>query len=340
MENKRINYSLILQLILKRKFLYVKPLIIVTILSAIYIFSLPRYYTCQVKLAPEYDLGGMSTLSSLASSFGFDIGNQATTDAISPTLYPDLISSNKFLVKMFDIKVKDSGNTISTSYYDYLKNHQQHPWWQHITSWIKGLFTTPGAQSKEVNPFHLTKEQWNIVQEINDNIKCKTDKKTDVITITVTDQDANICACLADSVRQRLQDFITDYRTSKARVDLKYYKELASKAHDDYQRARQVYATYCDVNQDVTLQSFRSKQEDLENEMQMKYNIYTTMHTQLQAAQAKVQQKTPAFTVLQDASIPIKPAGPKRVFFIIGMIMLTTIGVSIYILKDIIKESI
>ena len=64
--------------------------------------------------------------------------------------------------------------------------------------------------------------------------------------------------------------------------------------------------------------------------MQLKYNTYTTLMTQYQAAKAKVQERTPAFTLVQGAAVPIKPAGPKRMIFVIGMCVLAVFGTSLY----------
>ena len=79
---------------------------------------------------------------------------------------------------------------------------------------------------------------------------------------------------------------------------------------------------------------YRAKQNDLENDMQLKYNTYTTINTQLQAAKAKVQEKTTAFTVLKGAAVPIKPTGPKRMIFIFGMLILAAFGTMVYIIKN------
>ena len=73
------------------------------------------------------------------------------------------------------------------------------------------------------------------------------------------------------------------------------------------------------------LESYRAKQTDLENDMQLKYNTYTTLMTQYQMAKAKVQERTPAFTLVQGAAVPIKPAGPKRMLFVAGMCVLALV---------------
>ena len=78
----------------QKKKLFFKVLPVVFVLSCVYIVLIPRYYTCSVMLAPEVEnptSGGM--LTSLASSFGVNLNAGMTTDAISPTLYPDLMES-------------------------------------------------------------------------------------------------------------------------------------------------------------------------------------------------------------------------------------------------------
>ena len=72
-----------------------------------------NYYTTDVKLAPELGINSsVSTLSSIASSFGFDIGDLKTNDAITPLLYPDLMEDNGFVYSLFDIKVQTKDGTI------------------------------------------------------------------------------------------------------------------------------------------------------------------------------------------------------------------------------------
>ena len=185
-----------------------------------------------------------------------------------------------------------------------------------------------------MNPYMLSKKQDDVASAIRKGISISIDKKTAVITISTEAQDPLVCKTLADSVKERLQVFITNYRTRKARVDEQYYKTLASEAKREYERARQLYGSYADANTDVVLTSMRAKQEDLENEMQLKYNAYTAMTTQYQAAKAKVQERTPAFTVVKGAAVPIKATGPKRMIFVLGMLILAFILSTLYIIKD------
>ena len=325
----------------KRKIYYI-VLPIVFILSCAYILCIPRTYSSSLSLAPEIsnnsNLGG--TIGSLASSFGIDIGNMETSDAINPMLYPDLMEDNGFVVGLFNIKVATEDGSVKCSYYDYLTKHQEHPFWTKGINSIKNLFAkeeeVKANGGTQMNPYMLSKKQDGVASAIRKSISISIDKKTAVITISTEAQDPLICKTLADSVKERLQVYITNYRTRKARVDEQYYKTLMTEAKHEYEKARQRYGSYADANTDVQLASLQSKQDDMENDMQLKYNAYSAMLTQYQAAKAKVQERTPAFTVVKGAAVPIKPSGPKRLIFVIGMCFVATLILSLYSIKDII----
>ena len=341
--NEVIDLRVIFKKILANKKLYIKVLPIVFVLSCAYILCIPRTYTSSLSLAPEMNnsssLGG--TIGSLASSFGFDLGSMETSDAINPMLYPDLMEDNGFIVGLFDIKVVSADGEIKCNYYDYLTKHQDEPFWSKGIGSIKNLFAekeTPIKGASKSSPYMLSKRQDGIVEGIRKDITISIDKKTAVITITAQAQDPLICKTLADSVKERLQVFITNYRTSKSRIDEEYYKNLATEAKHEYEKARQLYGSYADANTDLQLASLRSKQEDLENDMQLKYNAYSTMMTQYQAAKAKVQERTPAFTIVKGAAVPVKASGPKRMIFVISMLFLAFIATTLYIAKDELKD--
>ena len=321
--NSKIDFASLWQSVKSRRRLYAKVLGITFVLACIYALSLPKSYTCEVMLAPELSMTSSRTsLTALASSFGLKMGTSSVgNEALFPTLYPDLMNSVDFKTSLFPVRVHKKDSTRVMTYYDYLLTEQKQTWWSSliggILNGISSIFPVDSAQlakanKKEVDPFRLTKKQTAIVNSLKRKIVCDVDKKTMVITIQVHDQDPWIAATMADSVKARLQDFITQYRTGKARKDLEYQKKLFAETKREYDRARQLYAEFADANQDIILQSVRTKQVDLENEMQLKFNAYNAVANQLQAAKAKVQEETPAFTTLQSATVPVKPVGPKR----------------------------
>ena len=328
-----INLRLIVKKIKEHKLLYFVTLLVAFVLSVYIILCVPRYYTTDIKLAPEVESSSSSgAIGSLASSLGFDMSQLKSSDAITPLLYPELMEDNKFIVDLFSIQIQTIDGK-RYSYFDYLANRQKEPWWSTI------LGKKEGPLKVDIkSPYYLNKMQDKVVEAIRSNISLKVDSKDGVITIATTAQDPLTCKILADSVSNVLKRHITAYRTDKARKDVAYYKQLVGEAKASYERSRQIYASYSDANQDVILQSVQSKIEDLENDMQLKFNTYSNAKNQYDAARANLQEKTPVFTVLKGASVPIKPAGPKRMIFVLVMELLTGIILTIWVLrKDISK---
>ena len=326
----------------KHKKLYYKVLCITFIISAIITLSIPNYYKCTVMLAPEIPGGnkGTSGLASLASSFGVNLGSaSAGTDAIMPNLYPDLMNSVTFRTSLFPVRVQREDDDSTMTYYDYLMNHQRRPWWsagmkavgEGIASAISSIFGHEKETSDKVNPFRLTEQQSGIIELMGKKVVCDVDKKTFVITIDVTDQDPLVAASLADSVQTRLQDFITDYRTRKARVDLEYNQKLFKEAKERYEKARKRSAAFNDANQRVFLDRIRSEAADLENETQLQLRAYSQVAAQLQLAEAKVQEETPAFTTLQPATVPVRKSGPKRSQLCLMFLFLAFLTTTVYV---------
>lgn len=333
-----------------RKRLFIKVWLITIVVSAVWIFPKPRYYTTEVLLAPESNNGGLSsgTLGSIASSFGINLSSEQGADAIYPMIYPDIFSTKDFAVSLLDIQVETLDGSVHTDYYTYLSKHTKVAFYsipfiwlrKQLKSWFDDRPKSDAIEGGKINPHRLTDEQEGIVKGVQKNITCDVDLKTELISISVTDQDPLVCATIADSLSARLQHYITVYRTSKARVDLEYYEKLTEEARLNYEKSLNAYGAYCDANRDVILQTAISERDRLENDMQLKLNTYNTLNTQLEIAKAKVQERTPAFTVLQGASLPTKPAGPKRIIFIIGMLFLSTIGTILHIFKHQIKNQI
>ena len=244
------------------------------------------------------------------------------------------MEDNGFVTNLFNVRVKTVDGSIETTYHDYLQKHQKPVIWIVPIDWMKNLFRSKQkAEERTIDPYNLSKDEDAIAGSIRNNIKINFDKKTAVISISVKDQDPLICKTIGDSVKERLQEFITDYRTSKARTDYEYYMKLTMEAKQEYEKTRQQYGRMADASTNVALKSLELQLEDMENDLQLRYNTYTTLNTQMQASKAKVQERTPAFTVIKGASVPIKPAGPKRMIFVAFMLMLTFAGTSLYILR-------
>lgn len=328
MQNKKININVIkvLSAIKKDKKIFIAVISCFTVLGLIVALNTPKSYTSSTELAPEASSkNDISDLTNIASMIGMNMQFGNSSDAIYPEIYPDLLKSNEFIVGLFNIPVKSLDGKIKTSYYNYLEKYQKTPFWLKATGFVisklKGEQKQKQGSKAKIDPSMLTKKQQNIADAIRSNITCEVDQKTSIINISVKDQDPLIARTIADSIKNRLQIYIYDYRTKKARNDLEFTKKLFKEAKQQYDKSRQQYSYYADMNNDLVLESYKSKIEDLENEMQLKYNIYTQVVQQLQLAEAKVQENTPAFTIVQAPAVPNKASSRPRLFTLIMWII-------------------
>lgn len=341
-----IDLKQVIGKLLQKKWMVIISTIAVFIIASILIVFVPRGYTSQVMLAPEDDGSSASSLSEIASSFGFDFAAMRSSDAIYPLLYPDLFNSNDFVVGLLETRVKTLDGSLDTTYLEYLMNHQKYAPWKPVINGLKRLLrpkprkavNAVSGKKDGIDPFMLTEKEYSIVKKVKEVIKCTVDKKTNVITISVIDQDPLICATMADSACSHLQDFITQYRTSKARADFDYYTKLTQEAKLEYEQAMKEYSDYCDSHKGMVLQAHISRRDELESEKDAKYNTLTALNAQIQTAKARIQERTPAFTMLQNASVPIKPSKPKRMFFVLCMTMLAFLVSSFVALKKVLTE--
>ena len=288
------------------------------LIGLVIVFSIPREYTTEAMIAPELsDNKGTGGLSSLAAMAGLNLNATSGADAIYPDLYPNIVSSTPFITGLFNVRVKDLDEEVDTTLYCYLNEYQRMPWWSLITSapfkalgWVVSLLTDE-EDDGIFDPFHLTKEETDTAKELSERI---------------------ISACLTDTVVRRLQDYITEYRTTKARQDFQFQEKLFERKKKEYEKAQENYAKFADANKNIILLSYRAEQERLENEMRLAYQVYTSVAQQLQMAEAKVQEITPVYTIIEPSTIPIKPSKPRKALMLIGIVFLTGLGCVSWIL--------
>jgi hypothetical protein len=341
-EEEEIDLLELAQKLWNERKLIIKVCCIAAVVGVVVAFSIPKVYTTTVTLAPETSGksagGGLGSLAALA---GVNLNSSSGGDALTVNLYPDIVSSVPFLTGLFDVHVVDAKQNIDTTLYDYMLNDQKSPWWGTIIGapfkalgWVKSLFTDKPKEAGEgkIDTFQLTPEESGVMSAIGSCISVSVDNKTGLTTIEVTMQDPVISATLTDTVMNRLQEYITDYRTMKARHDLAYIQKLYDESREDYYKAQQRYARYIDSNQNIILSSYRTESERLQNEMNLAYSVYNQTAQQLQVAKAKVMEITPVYTVVQPATVPLHPSKPKKSMLLIGFVFLGFVGTSAWVL--------
>ncbi|MDE6300433.1 MAG: chain-length determining protein [Muribaculaceae bacterium] len=311
------------------------------VIGLIVAFSIPKEYTTSVALAPEWNNNKSSNtgLSALASMAGLNLGSSGGTEALFPILYPDVVRSVPFITGLFDVKVRLSEEDSTTmTVQQYVTNEVRAPWWSYIMGLpgqlIGMMFSSDeeGEQDHKLDNFNLTQEEFGLYMFLQNSIAANYDMKTAIVSISVTMQDPLVSALLADTVVTRLQEYITDYRTNKARQDLEYELMLNENAKKNYYEAQQKYAEFLDRNQGLAFHISQTEKERLANESSLAFNLYNQTAQRVQAAQAKVQETTPAYAVITPATVPLYASRPRKAMILIGFTFLAFVACAAWIL--------
>ena len=304
------------------------------IIGIIVAISIPKQYTVKVILSPEMGNNKGGGLSGLAASFlGSGVTMGDGTDALNASLSADIVSSTPFLLELSNMKVPVSGGEeISLSSY---LNEESSPWWGYVIGFpgmvmggAKSLFTEnedePISSDKvSRGAIELSKKETEKIETLKKMIAAAVDKKTSMTSISVTFQNPKVAAVVADSVVKKLQEYIIDYRTFKAKEDCIYLEKLFKERQQEYYAAQKKYADYLDSHDNIILQSVRAEQERLQNDMSLAYQVYSQVASQLQVARAKVQEEKPVFAVVEPAVVPLEPSGTSRKVYVLAFIFLS-----------------
>lgn len=276
----------------------------------------------------------------------FGLGNNSTgfgEDALTFNMFPEIVKTNPFALEMLQIPIQTQKED-SIILYDYLETERK-PWWSYVMGapdmligGIKSLFKEEQKDSiKTIDPFHLTSEQNERIRMLKKVLEVETDKKTNMTQVSVSLQDPLAAAIVADSAVHKLQEYITDYRTRKAKQDYDFQLNLCEQYRKEYFEAQQEYAKFADANRNIILQTVSSEKERLQKNLSLAEQIYSQSMGQLQVLRGKLQEAKPVFAVVEPATVPLAPASPKKMLIIIAFAFLAFVLESAWILfgKDI-----
>lgn len=292
-----------------------------------------RQYQVKVTLAPELQNRTSGTLSAITSMLGGGASLNSSPDALNISLFPEISASTPFLCSLLEVPVTP-----------YLPREKEVAGvrpdtvtvFVHMLGRDKPLSEKKARKQAEadaeylyddsvINPDQLTPRQYKAVKGLNEAINTNVDNKTGVTTISVTLDDPMIAKQLADTVTQRLQDFVIDYRTKKATADYDYYVQLADEAHKKLVKAQAAYAARVDYDRSVILQSVNSERQRLQDEATLANQIYSQMAQQRELAKAKIQEMKPVYAVVQPATVPLKSITSRAkiciIWFFVGFLL-------------------
>jgi len=299
---------------------------IFALLGVVVALASPIEFVSTARIMPEMgsNSGDMfRRLASVAAFSGLDLSDTEGMDAVRPDLYPNVLQSTPFILYLLDqLVMTDDGQATTLN---KLLDATSVNWWK---KWFQS--SQQQAKPKPVNtigkPLRLTQEQQNKAEEISERVSAKLDTRSGVITITANMPDAYVAASVAQLAMDYLTQYVTSYRTEKARQDLRFYEQQLTKARQRYQAAQFNVFRYNDQHRHLVIQAATMDKQRMEAELTIAQTVYTELARQFEQAKLKVQERTPVFKVLEPAQIPTQRVAPKRTILVL---VFTVVGLSI-----------
>lgn len=333
-----------------------KSIALSLIIGVVIIIGSPKEFKSEVVLLVEsssssgmnsmlQQLGGLAGLSGL--------GQVSQKDALTPELYPAIIKSTPFLLELLDVRLTASKYDSVLLVSQHLDRHCRKSMGKLIMENTIGLprkflRVLKGKPKVKLNksdvgqnnlPMKLTPAQNRITGELSKRITAKEGESTSTLIITAEMQDPRLAAELADSVVKSLTGYIIDYRTQKAKADLKFIERNLIDAEKKYNDAQRALAAFQDRNLNIITSSGRILEQNLQSEYTLAFNVYNTLAQQLEQAKIKVQETTPVFKVVEPAKVPLSKSRPRATIIILTLVVLGGfVGVLIVIARLVFRK--
>lgn len=299
------------------------------LLGLVAALTMKRVYTVNTVMVPQVNSSRGSSLSSLASLAGFDLG-MSTTSELSPLVYPQIVSSVPFRRELMHTPLHYAKADTAVSMFTYAKEYAKPSPMAVVKKYTIGLpFTILGAIKKdkeddtamvtytdttgtgEPRPIVLSKAEAKMIGVVGACVTLAVDKKEGILTLTTTGSEPLQTAELALKAQTLLQEEVTRFRTEKAEAELEYVQAR----YDEIKAEAESYQSQLAAANDRSQGMIGTRSSIYRERIQQKYNvantIYAEMAKQLEQARMKVKKETPNLAVIKPVTVPTRPSNSR-----------------------------
>jgi LPS O-antigen subunit length determinant protein (WzzB/FepE family) len=295
----------------------------------------PKKYTASTIIVPQTNdrskVGG--SLGGLAALAGINLGGMSSGESeISPTLYPQILSSISFQKELLKTPLTINGIKEKVTYEKYyLEIHKPgllstiKKYTIGLPSLILSFFKEKKETSSsnyitdtETKIFSVTAEGKQLIKNLQGDISLNVNKKDGYILISSTMSEPIAAAELTLKTQELLQKYVIDFKINKSKEQLTFIKERYLEKETEFNVIQAKLASYKDQNQFSNSLRSQTILIQFQTEYDLAFEVYSELAKQLEAQQIKVKEDTPVFTILQPVVIPIDKSEPNKIIILIS----------------------
>ena len=326
----------------KRMFI-VKVVALGAVIGVIAALLSPKEYKSTATLMPEYSTESQGGASSLLRQYGGLLGvsggSYTNSNAIRVDLYPNIVQSTNFQLKLMDQPFYFSDINQEATLFDYYTELNSPGVLGILAEYTIGLpgkilgailhktelMTTVPGDTNESMVLNLSKEEFEVISTLRQKITASLDEESGIVSVSVTLPDNVAAAAVTEYTIKELTEYLTEYRTEKVLRDLTFVEEQLATAEARFEEAQLTLAEFRDSNQGMLSARAQTEEQRLNSEYQIAFNLYNSLTQQYEEAKLKVQEETPVFKTLEAVQVPLQDETSGAMILIV-FIMLSGIG--------------
>ena len=285
----------------------------------------PKEYQTGATLMPELQ-SSQSTANNLLQQYGgllgmsggnLDAGQQGM---IPPTLYPQIVQSLPFQLELLNKRVHFAEFDTTTTVYTFFDEVYTPSVFSYIMAYTVGL---PGkiiglikGEEETDQPLpqgfatdsvvSVTKGQMEVIDNMRERVTVSLNEETGVINLMVEMPDPNAAAQVGKTSIALLKEYMTNYRTRKAKEDLEQAQQQLEEVRQRFEEAQNRLAEFRDSNVNLATAKAQTREQRLQSEYDLAFNVYNSLSQQVEQAKLKVQEQTPVVSILQPVQVPLE----------------------------------
>lgn len=318
-ERQQVSLLDVAAIVLARRWTILAFVILVPALIVVVSMILPRQWTSEAAFMPQSTGNpAYSNLTSLASQFGFDIGNGPAGQ--SPEFYADLAGSREILQQV-------AGGTFAIA--------------DTTGTGVNGSARRPLADilNIEAGPSDLRNEkalEW--LQE--KAVSVSSDAQSGIVTVSVTTRWPVLSSEIAGQIVALVNQFNLQTRASQATAERRFVQERMDAARDDLRVSENQLQHFLQNNRVYENSPQLTFEHDrLERQVAMRQELYTSLAQSYEQARIAEVRNTPLITVVERAETPILP--DRRYILlkaIVGLVVGVLAGIGVALVREYVRH--
>ncbi len=331
---KSIDIIEILKVLWTNRKIVIKFSSIFLLIGVLFALTSPIIYVSETTFIPQVSEKSVTNnrdIGALASLAGININqvSQSNDLYISPYLYPKIVESEEFSMKLINEKlVLNNGKEKTLKEYLTIDNKSFN-----VFNFIRKENSENTQIDKILKDYNYIKpSDYKYIEIFKQKFSIELNEKVGYIKVMGVDKDPLISTQIAELVTKNLQSIIISIRTNKIKDQLDFSQEEYLKQKKVFEKIQNDLAEFNDSNKNISTAVFLSERQKLESEFQLQQNILLNLATEYNNNKIKLNKDTPIFSVIDEVSIPNTKSEPKRILIILIFLFVGIISSSLYVI--------